>query len=418
MSCRPTESEAPGAEGGYQAQADITASSLYNDLFLKFGTLMLLLPKLLLGNRTYLGKANCHREVLRDYSAILLSYCQDKKFGISELSGRKDALGMGARIVGILRQTVIPNQGLYRVLQRPNTAWRDVLPHLHLHEPAVEREKAFLWSLVEAEAQFLKNFLNFESHEERVTGTLLSTLALTVESYGQLFYESTGAYSGPAMAVFDTATSSNERKTGSDFGVIVRSTYSGTKSLVKAARIQMKISKHLKVKIANTERQSDIDRGVPKDLLKYQQLKSLCSPDGVGYYCAIEASRLDEFSLSPIVFSAQPASTKLKENQDSIDIASDLKPLPLFAFLAIGMTSEKSGGHGVTADGADDELQLASAVQMLFAGNATPPRYCLYVDVTGNSLTPVFRNNFARYLAMKLPQPRSDQSGLQLRKRY
>jgi hypothetical protein len=376
---------------------------------------MLILPRLLLEDRIYAGGTYRHREILPKYYKMLLGYCQDNKFGIAEIAARKDAMGMGARIVEILRETTGSNQTIYRFIRRQNTAWKDVLLQLQTHDPAVEIERAFLWSIVESEAQFLKNFLNFESHEERVTGTLLSTLVLTIESYGALFHESTGTYSGPTMALFDTATHSNERLTGSDFGVIVRSRSVGTTSLVKAARIQVKNSKNLKVKISNTERRSDIDQGIPQPSLKYQQLQSLCSPAGIGYYCAIERSTLDEFSLSPIVFSAKSAETKLKKTgRDTIDIASDLNPLPLFAFLAIGMTSDESRSCGVTIDGADDELQMAAAVQTLFGGQATPPRYCLYVDVTSNSLTPVFRRQLAHSLRMK-PQPRGNQSDLQLR---
>ncbi len=376
---------------------------------------MLILPRLLLEDRIYKAGTNRHREILPDYYKMLLRYCQDNRFGIAEIAARKDTLGMGARIVDILRETVHSNQTIYRLIRKQNTAWNDVLLQLQTHDASVEIERAFLWSIIESEAQFLKNFLNFESHEERITGTLLSSLVLTIESYGALFHESTGTYSGPTMALFDTATHSNERLTGSDFGVIVRSRSVGTRSLVKAARIQVKNSRNLRVRISNTERRSDIGQGISQQSLKYQQLESLCSPAGIGYYCAIERSTLDGYSLSPIVFSAKAAETKLKKiGQGSIDIERDLNPLPLFAFLAIGMTSEESRSCGLIIDGADDESQMAYAVQTLFGGQATPPRYCLYVDVTSNSLTPVFRRQFEHSLRMK-SRPRGGQSDPQLR---
>ncbi len=111
----------------------------------------------------------------------------------------------------------------------------------HFEPPAIW---ALFWALAHAEHQFLNRFVPFWSHEERMTGHLVSVMIERLEGYGHhwnnLARWTEGENSRLRVWYADTATARQEQITGADLGLIIQAKLPHRQEFWKSARFQAK----------------------------------------------------------------------------------------------------------------------------------------------------------------------------------
>ena len=87
---------------------------------------------------------------------------------------------------------------------------------------------ALFWALAKAEHNFLHKYVPYWSHEERLTGHLVSQLIDRLEEFGDAWAtlnESTEPKATCRIWYADTATGRREATTGADLGLIVQAKF-------------------------------------------------------------------------------------------------------------------------------------------------------------------------------------------------
>ncbi len=191
-------------------------------------------------------------------------------------------------------------------------------------------------ALVAAEIRFVSNFVPQESHEERLTGHLLSETLFSLELVRRQFEEACREiYTRKVNLDFhyaDVAARKGERHSGADFAVIFSVALPDRPRFIKAFRFQAK-------KAGTAAR---IDR---------QQHRALLSPDGRGafyvFYCMGKESGPRIGRQSPLVLPAQYCAEEIKNasmNVERTRINSNAEPFSAFLVLH-GLSSESGVGR-------------------------------------------------------------------------
>lgn len=150
---------------------------------------------------------------------------------------------------------------------------------------------ALFWSLAKAEHIFLEKYIPFWSHEERLTGHLVSLMVERLEEYGVHWRSLAGDSTGKTDCQIwyaDTATARQEHLTGADLGLVVHGKMPGSDEFFKVVRFQAK-------KVGNSGN-ANID---------FDQLEALLSEEHVGYYLFYYHLDKTQWSLPP---TSRPAS--------------------------------------------------------------------------------------------------------------
>ena len=131
---------------------------------------------------------------------------------------------------------------------------------------------ALFWALAKAEHQFLFRFIPFWSHEERLTGHLVSQIIERIEEF-KPHWKSLDSYqfrnSTSLFEIYyaDTASGRRESVTGADLGLVVHGIFPNQKEFFKVVRFQAK-----KVRKSGNAR------------INIPQAFSLMERDELGYY--------------------------------------------------------------------------------------------------------------------------------------
>lgn len=163
---------------------------------------------------------------------------------------------------------------------------------------------ALFWALVRAEHEFLTRFVPYWSHEERLTGHLVSQIGERVHDFGPHWTTlcdgmAAGSDAKPPrceIQYFDTATARQEKVTGADLGLIIHAEYPWHDEFFKVARFQAK--------------KAD---GGGKAAIDLDQMRALTSADGLGYYVFYHQARSERGTPCPTVRPAQAFNQHLDE---------------------------------------------------------------------------------------------------------
>lgn len=157
---------------------------------------------------------------------------------------------------------------------------------------------ALFWAMVKSEHEFSRKYLPFWSHEERLTGHLISQICERSEEFA--VHWSALTHADPKISTLDiwyadTATGNREKETGADLGLIVHGQYAGDAEFFKSARFQVK-----KVPPSNTAR------------IDLNQTKALLRTPGLGYYLFYHGQDRQEFRRPTTVVPAAAFENNLK----------------------------------------------------------------------------------------------------------
>jgi hypothetical protein len=235
---------------------------------------------------------------------------------------------------------------------------------------------ALFWSLAKAEHDFLQRYVSYWSHEERLTGHLVSQLVERLESFGphwRALNAESGVESFCRIWYADTATARREAITGADLGLIVQAKFGNQSEFFKAARFQAK-----KVGRSGNAR---VDLDQVETMLQHH--------DKLGYYLFYHPLDTNSWTLPPTVRLASDFRHDLDEyrkkpRHSSAEITKQVNgngfDLAMFITFAL---ADAGADHGVLASTANE------AISVLMSGGA-PSR--VLVVTLGEGTTPVTWN--------------------------
>jgi len=237
---------------------------------------------------------------------------------------------------------------------------------------------ALFWALSKAEHHFLHKYIPYWSHEERLTGHLVSQLIERLEEFGDdwaTLNESAESKSTCRIWYADTATGRREATTGADLGLIVQAKFRDQDEFFKVIRFQAK-----KVGRSGNAR-IDLD-----------QVAALIQRDHLGYYLFYHPLLKNSWSLAPTVRAARDFENHLTEAQKqqqqklrrplgetSAQVQQNGLDLAMFITFAV---ADPASEHGVLASDARE------AVSVLMSGDIPNPSRVLVVTL-GEGPTPV-----------------------------
>ncbi|KQV83407.1 hypothetical protein [Rhizobium sp. Root1220] len=340
-------------------------------------------------------------KVLKENAETLLETLNQKRLGFGAMRRDKDLVPAGP-FLDLLKHTFREHSPFDDPKSQfgPN-GWQLLGDRLaKVQTFSTFRDHAFFWSLIEAEGAFLEDFLPFCSHEERATGALLNSMIMSARSYSSLCSLGGTGKVGPAIYFYDTSTDCNEKHTGADVGLIVRSG-EASNPLIKVARLQVKISeqsgtrpRRFLVGLTNKSEQAPT-KGFPRNHENFVQLRTLADTPQLGYYLLInEKGEGGDNVVQPcLIAPAMAVSYAIAQSLGTppkvtplVDLSEKINPIPLFAFLGIAMTSRGSGYGVELPQGTDRSDALERAETILFGKDAQKPRYRLIVDTTADPL--------------------------------
>ena len=161
---------------------------------------------------------------------------------------------------------------------------------------------ALFWALAQAEHEFLSRYVPFWSHEERLTGHLVSQIVERLEDFAPYWASLSGAPESESenhCRIFyaDTATARRESLTGADFGLVIQARFGKQQpEYFKVARFQAK-----KVEKSGSA------------LIDFDQVEALLNRPDVGYFIFYHFHDLKKWSLPPTVLSAGHFKSRLEE---------------------------------------------------------------------------------------------------------
>lgn len=162
---------------------------------------------------------------------------------------------------------------------------------------------ALFWALARAEHEFLFRFVPFWSHEERLTGHLVSQMVERIAEYNGRWRElDSDSTSACHVWYADTAAAGQESTSGADLGLVVHGLLGGGRQdFIKVARLQAK-------KVGRSGSASiDLD-----------QLGALHKTDGVGYYLFYHYLEQNGWNLAPTVRAASDFSHQLERAEKHV----------------------------------------------------------------------------------------------------
>lgn len=234
---------------------------------------------------------------------------------------------------------------------------------------------ALFWALAKAEHEFLHRYIPYWSHEERLTGHLVSQLIERLESFSSHWIAlnaSADRESSCRIWYADTATARREAMTGADLGLIVQAKFGPQEEFFKVARFQSK-----KVGRNGTAR------------IDIEQVEALLHRQKLGYYLFYHPLDRNSWSLAPTVRSASDFQNDLEQARQQQKGRHSL-----------GEISKPVNGNGfdlgmfvtfALADAASDHGVLASTASEAVAAvmDAGAPASRVLVVTLGEGTTPV-----------------------------
>jgi len=197
-------------------------------------------------------------------------------------------------------------------------------------------------AFIAAEIRFSTKFIPQNSHEERLTGHLLSESIFCLDLIKKELLEMSKKLMGVEMSLdfhyADVASNSNEAKSGADFGVILMSEFPDSPKLIKAFKFQAKIATST-AKI---------------DIKQFNALHTAGKESGSYYvfYCLQKNKKLEEGLFPPLVLSTIACKRKIdakKEDQRTFTLSKETvykETIPFSAFLMLeGLDPDSNIGY-------------------------------------------------------------------------
>jgi hypothetical protein len=215
---------------------------------------------------------------------------------------------------------------------------------------------ALFWAVAKAEHDFLIRYIPYWSHEERLTGHLVSQLLTRIEDFEPHWaaLDSSNQSSDKThcrIHYVDTATASRETITGADLGLIIQAQLPRQQEYFKAARFQAK-----KVGKSGSAR-IDLD-----------QAEKLIAAKNYGYYLFYHPYAANEWSLPPTVSSATQFTFHVNDAREnapkhpgatlgekSVDIDGGNFDFATFITFAL---ADQASEHGALASSAEEAVRL------------------------------------------------------------
>lgn len=220
---------------------------------------------------------------------------------------------------------------------------------------------ALFWALAQAEHEFLLRYVPFWSHEERLTGHLVSQIVERLEDFAPYWAALSGAPENEVenhCRIFyaDTATARRESVTGADFGLVIHARFGKQPEYFKVARFQAK-----KAESSGSA------------LIDFDQVEALLKRPDVGYYVFYHYHDPKKWSLPPTVLSAghfksrlealREERAKIKKTElgkESKKVQEEGYDFATFLAFALADPASEHGGYTLTAEGAVTELMTVS----------------------------------------------------------
>ena len=217
---------------------------------------------------------------------------------------------------------------------------------------------SLFWALAKAEHEFMLRYIPYWSHEERLTGHLVSQLINRLEDFeihwAALDENPSEDKSHCRIHYMDTATARRESITGADLGLIVQAQLPRQREFFKAVRFQAK--------------KADKSGNAKIDLT---QADTLIKAENLGYYLFYHYYDSQSWSLPPTV---QPASNFSYEIEESRKNKTNLKQPELgeksakvtgggydFATFITFALADQASEHGALASSAEEAARLVMA---------------------------------------------------------
>lgn len=194
---------------------------------------------------------------------------------------------------------------------------------------------------IAAEIRFASQYIPQNSHEERLTGHLLSEsifcLDLVKNDLIKICNKLFATEFNLDFHYADVASNSNEKISGADFGIILMANLPNSPQVIKAFKFQAK-------------------KAHPSATIDIQQMNSLISKGDSGafylFYCMQDASNVKNGCLSPLVLNAQRCKNQMskdEENQKTFTLNKNIihkDTLPFSAFLMLeGLNPDNNIGY-------------------------------------------------------------------------
>jgi hypothetical protein len=215
---------------------------------------------------------------------------------------------------------------------------------------------ALFWAVAKAEHDFLIRYIPYWSHEERLTGHLVSQLITRIEDFEPHWAALDSANQSSdkthcRIHYVDTATASHEALTGADLGLIIQAQLPRQQEYFKSARFQAKkVSKSGSARI-------DLD-----------QAEKLIAAKNFGYYLFYHSYVSNEWSLPPTVSSAVQFTSEVDKSRNNttktpgaklgevfIDINGGNFDFATFITFAL---ADQASEHGALASTAEEAVRL------------------------------------------------------------
>jgi hypothetical protein len=264
------------------------------------------------------------------------------------------------------------DESLWKYRMPPRTFIGNVLTSPASYNPAPVW--ALFWALAKAEHEFLQRYVPYWSHEERLTGHLVSQLIERLEGFAPHWRALNAEPAKESLCRIwyaDTAAARKEGVTGADLGLIVQARLGSQEEFFKVARFQSK-------KVGRSGK-ARIDLGQVRALLHHERL---------GYYLFYHPLDKNSWSLAPTVRPATDFQHDLEEAQQQkpsgqLGVITDLvngRGVDLAMFVTFAL-ADAGADHGVLASTA------VEAVSVLMSGDPRPSR--VLVVTLGEGTTPV-----------------------------
>lgn len=239
---------------------------------------------------------------------------------------------------------------------------------------------ALFWAMAKAEHEFVRRFIPFWSHEERLTGHLVAQIVERLEDFGTHWRNlDTQGDSESTCSIWyaDTATARREATTGADLGLVVHAKFPNANEFFKVARFQ--------AKKADTRGKARID---------LDQLENLLRQDGLGFYLFYHQLDPKRWTLPPTVRPASHFRGELENARSEMEerlhrkrptkqptVESTQRRYDIATFITFALADPVSE-HGVVASDPRD------ATRALMASNLPLPSRVLVVTL-GSGFTVV-----------------------------
>lgn len=246
---------------------------------------------------------------------------------------------------------------------------------------------SLFWALSKAEHDFVQRYLPFWSHEERLTGHLLSQVIERASQFAA-HWQSLNVDPKSQLEIWyaDTATNRRESVTGSDLGVVVHARYGTQNEFFKVVRLQAK-----KVN-ASGSAAVDLD-----------QVETLLMQENLGYLLFYHAPDSEQWQLAPTVSSASTYKEHVdRKRMDSRSFGEELGTESIavrdhgfdFASFITFALADPGSPHGRTAKSSRDAVNTIMGRN----GPSGPPDRLLVITLGSDVPVVDWPHEFGEYL--------------------